>query len=97
MLRELFKSNKMEAITQTLLNNWHFMRWLRLGLGLFVGYQAIMLHDVFAGIISGLFLFQAFTNTGCGGASGCSVPTTAKNSAKEESIEYEEVKAKDIK
>ncbi len=74
------------------------MRWLRLGLGLFVGYQAIILHDVFAGVISGLFLFQAFTNTGCCGASGCAVPTKAKGTAKEgEMIEYEEVKAKDSK
>lgn len=88
----------MEAITQTLFTNWHFMRWLRLGLGLFVGYQAIMLHDAFAGIISGLFLFQAFTNTGCCGASGCSVPANTKAPANDGVvIEYEEVKAKDSK
>lgn len=82
----------MQAITQTLFSNWHFMRWLRLGLGLFVGYQALVLHDAFAGIIAGLFLFQAFTNTGCCGAAGCAVPTKKAESIDAKEISYEEVK-----
>lgn len=76
---------------QTLLTNWHFMRWLRLGLGLMVAYQAIRFHDAMAGVIGAFFLLQAITNTGCCGAGGCAVPTTtAKNDNGE--VEFEEVK-----
>lgn len=83
----------MEAITQTLFSNWHFMRWLRLGLGLFVGYQALVLHDAFAGIIAALFLFQAITNTGCCGAGGCAVPGKKVETKEANEITYEEVKS----
>ncbi len=69
------------------------MRWLRLGLGLFVGYQAFTLHDTFAGIIAALFLFQAFTNTGCCGAGGCAVPAKKADTSEAKEISYEEVKA----
>jgi hypothetical protein len=81
----------MQAITHTLFSNWHFMRWLRLGLGLFVAYQAFTLHDTFAGIIAGLFLFQAFTNTGCCGAGGCAVPGKNVTDSKSDAIDYEVV------
>lgn len=68
------------------------MRWLRLGLGLFVGYQALVLQDAFAGIIAGLFLFQAVTNTGCCGSSGCAIPAKKVEASEPEEISYEEVK-----
>ncbi|MCZ8217591.1 MAG: hypothetical protein O9262_15210 [Cyclobacteriaceae bacterium] len=82
----------MGTITQGLLSNWHFMRWLRLILGLFIGYQAYAAHDAFAGIIAALFLFQAVTNTGCCGASGCAVPTKKPDEGNAEAFSYEEVK-----
>ncbi|GCC51529.1 hypothetical protein SanaruYs_17540 [Chryseotalea sanaruensis] len=84
----------MKAITNTLFSNWHFMRWLRLGLGLFVAYQAFTLHDTFAGIIAGLFLFQAFTNAGCCGSVGCAVPTKKEDTANVDQVTYEVVKSK---
>ncbi len=61
------------------------MRWLRLGLGLLAGIQAIQLHDALAGFVSVFFLFQAIANTGC----GCAVPTSAPSD--QEEIQYEEV------
>jgi hypothetical protein len=77
---------------QTLVSNWHFMRWLRLGLGLFVGYQAIVAHDALAGLIAVFLLYQAVSNTGCGGVGGCAVPTTSKKNNTVEDVEFEEVK-----
>ena len=63
---------------QALLTNWHIMRIIRLVLAIFVGFQAIQLRDVFAGIVAGLLLLQAITNTGCCGASGCAIPERKK-------------------
>jgi hypothetical protein len=82
-----------EVIAQTLFSNGHFTRWLRLGLGLFVGYQALVLHDAFAGIIAALFLFQAFTNTGCYGAGGCTVAERKTDAVDVDQVAYEEVKS----
>lgn len=77
---------------ETLLTNWHFMRWLRLGIGLAIAVQSIISHEPIAGAIAALFLFQAVTNTGCGGANGCAVPTTRSKVNKVENVEFEEVK-----
>ncbi len=83
----------MDYIKDTVLTNWHVMRWLRLGLGLFMGFQAIQVHDPFAGFISLFFLYQAATNTGCCGVGGCAVPvSSAAKLDKIEEVEYEEIK-----
>jgi hypothetical protein len=42
----------MSSILTNLSTGWTFMRWLRLGLGLFVAYQAVMHHDALAGLVS---------------------------------------------
>jgi hypothetical protein len=66
-------------ITKTnLLTNWHLMRWLRLGMGLYAATVAAQSHDPLAGIIATIFLFQAISNIGCCGANGCTVPTSSK-------------------
>lgn len=77
---------------ETLLTNWHFMRWLRLGMGLYAAVVALQLHDSLSGFIAALFLFQAVTNTGCCGADGCAVPSSKKSSAEVKEIDFEEVK-----
>lgn len=81
----------MKALAQNLFTNWHFMRWLRLGLGIFVGIQAIQLHDALAGMVAFFFLFQVVTNTGCCGVGGCSVPSTSQKSNGTSTVEYEEI------
>ena len=63
---------------QTLFSGWHFMRWLRLGLGLFIAFQAFQMQDIFAGLLASFLLFQVVTNTGCCGANGCAIPTQKK-------------------
>lgn len=78
-------------LRQMLFTNWHFMRWLRLGLGVFVAVQAVQMHDTLSGLIAFFFLYQAVTNTGCCG-SGCAVPATPKKISQTEEIEFEEVK-----
>jgi hypothetical protein len=80
---------------EMLLTNWHVMRWLRLGMGLYATTVAFQMHDPLSGIIAAIFLFQAITNTGCCGTNGCAVPTsTKKNLDKIEEVEFEELKAK---
>lgn len=78
-------------LKQMIFNDWHFMRWLRLGLGIFVAVQAIQMHDTLSGLIAFFFLYQAVTNTGCCGSGGCAVPTTTKNVNQIEEVEFEEV------
>lgn len=83
-----------DAIKSTLFTNWHLVRILRLVFGVFVLVQAVTMRDALAGMISALFLYQAITNTGCCGASGCTVPTTSVNKdQKIEEVEYEEIKS----
>ncbi|MHB8260824.1 MAG: hypothetical protein ACYDCN_04845 [Bacteroidia bacterium] len=83
----------MNTIKQTLFFNWHFMRWLRLGLGAFIAIQAVKTHDALSGLIAVFFLFQAVTNTGCCGSQGCSTPVSKNNSDKIEDVEFEEIKS----
>jgi hypothetical protein len=79
----------MNAIKTTLLYNWHFMRVLRLGFGIFIAIQAVKMHDAFSGLIAAFFLFQAVTNTGCCGTQNCST-SVPKNNIEE--VEFEEIK-----
>ena len=87
-----FKTSPIQYFKEMLFTDWRFTRWLRLGLGLFVLWHAIQRPDVFTGIISMLLLFQAFTNTGCCGASGCAVTSKQKHDSKTKDVDYEEVK-----
>jgi len=73
-------------------SDWNFMRWLRLGLGVFIGVQAFQMHDPVSGFIAAFFLFQAITNTGCCGSGGCAAPIKRNNEAVVKDVEYQEVK-----
>lgn len=81
-------------IKQTLFTGWHFMRWLRLGLGVFIAIQAIRAQDTLSGFIATFFLFQAVTNMGCCGSNGCPVPASKNDSDKIEDVKFEEIKIK---
>jgi len=80
-------------IREILFSDWHLMRWLRLGLGVYIAVQAVQLHDMLAGVIAAFFLIQAITNTGCCGTRSCAVPTKT-NSDNTKEIDFEEVKQK---
>ena len=77
---------------QSLLTGWNFMRFLRLGVGIFIGVQAIQYHDVLSGLIASVFLLQAATNTGCCGASGCATNNKYNTKNNIQEVEFEEVK-----
>lgn len=77
---------------ETILQNWNFMRFLRLGLGIYIAYQAVETLSIFSGVVAVFFIFQAITNTGCCGSNGCAVPTKKSNAPKTEEVEFEEIK-----
>lgn len=84
----------LDSIKSTLFTNWHLVRILRLVFGVFVLVQAVTMRDALAGMISALFFYQAITNTGCCGASGCAVPSVSnEGNQKIEEVEYEEIKS----
>lgn len=76
---------------QTLFTNWHLMRWVRLGIGILVMYEAIVTLDMLVGTIAAFFLFQALSNTGCCGAQGCATPIRNHLDDSQE-IYYKEIK-----
>jgi hypothetical protein len=61
------------TILKNLVTNWHFMRWLRLALALYLFEQAYQTHEYFLVVFGGFFLLQAIFNWGCG-PNGCSLP-----------------------
>ncbi len=77
---------------ELLFSGWHFMRWLRLGLGIYLLIQTIQHQDWMSGILSFVFLFQAFSNTGCCGMNACSIPTSKNNHQSIQDVTFEEVK-----
>jgi hypothetical protein len=48
---------------------WHWLRWLRLGLSLLVAFQAWELKDGVLWILAALLAIQAISNTGCASGS----------------------------
>ena len=81
------------SIKYNLLNNWSLIRWIRLGISIFIIVQAIMMHDVLFGFLGSFFMYQALTNTGCCGANVCA-PIERKSTGNLEEIEFSEVKNK---
>lgn len=78
----------MEAI----LKNWSFMRFLRLGVGLWMAYTAILDRQPVIGLMAVMFLIQALFNMGCVGGA-CNLPTTKETiTSKPENVNFEEVK-----
>ncbi|MGB4960457.1 MAG: hypothetical protein WBO36_13340 [Saprospiraceae bacterium] len=75
-------------------NDWHFMRWVRLIIGLYFIWQAVTTRDGFSGFIGSFFLLQAITNTGCCGSGGCHIPIKKSVENKEaEDIDYTIIKS----
>lgn len=77
---------------ETFFRNWNFMRFLRLGLGIYISVQAFETLSFLSGAVAVFFLFQAITNTGCCGTNSCEVTTKKSNSDTNTEIEFEEIK-----
>ncbi|HKK47236.1 MAG TPA: hypothetical protein VJ964_17040 [Balneolaceae bacterium] len=78
-----------EDLKQRLLNGWHPMRWVALGLGLFVGYEAVLYQDMVSGFLSLFFLYQAVTNRGCM-VGVCQPNAVSTNNSEESGVKNEE-------
>lgn len=74
------------------LRNWSFMRWLRLGLGIAIIAQSVVLHDVTASLIGIMLAGMAIFNVGCCGTAGCRVPAQRPSSRPNTETVFEEVK-----
>ncbi len=57
-----------------LLKNWHFMRFLRLGIAIWAFMEAIRTGEWLLLIPGGLFAMQAIFDVGCCGSAGCGDP-----------------------
>ena len=68
-----------------LTSNWGFMRIIRLVVGGYALYQAILSYDI---------LVMALLNMGCG-AQGCGIPAQSPTSKKTNDVEYEEIHSKE--
>lgn len=77
---------------KTLLQGWHFMRILRVLLGVIIIVQGITAKDSSFILIGGLLAAMGFFNIGCGPA-GCGIPNRPINkSSTANDIEFEELK-----
>ena len=73
-----------------LFSNWNFMRFLRLGLGLAILFQAALAANLSMGVVGLLLTLMPLLNMGCCSAAGCNVPSN-KTTKKTGDINYEEV------
>jgi hypothetical protein len=79
---------------QILSSHWNYMRFLRLGLGVYIGIQAFETQSILSSLLAAFLLYQVVTNTGCCAANGCATPTKKNNSDNTEDEEYEEITSK---
>lgn len=75
---------------QKLLNNWNFVRLVRLGMGIAIIVQAVAINDTLFGFIGLLLAGMALFNAGCCGTGSCYLPES-KNREEKKDIHYEEV------
>lgn len=75
---------------QTIISNWNFMRFLRLGLGIAIIIQSVLAGNWTMGVLGVLFAAMPVFNIGCCGPAGCTAPAK-KDSATKKDISYEEV------
>ncbi len=68
------------------------MRWFRLIMGVFIGIQAIELHQILPGIFSLFFIYQSLANVGCCGSQSCSTNIEDSKKTTNENVVFEEIK-----
>lgn len=82
----------MSALKQRVLTNWHLMRIIRLGLGIWMLVMAIQTKDIAIGLFSAFFIYTAIAGVGCCGPNGCYVPEGDGPGKEAKDIDYEEIK-----
>lgn len=81
---------KLPAMKQGILRNWNFMRFVRLGVGIAIIVQAVIVKDLAMGIAGILLTCMPVFNIGCCGVGGCNTPVNKKVQTTKD-ITYEEV------
>ena len=76
---------------QAIFSNWNFMRFLRLGLGIFIIVQSVIVKDWTMGILGLLFTIMSVFNIGCCGIGGCATAAPKRSAETTKDITYEEV------
>jgi hypothetical protein len=75
---------------QHLVSDWHFMRFVRLALGTYIGIQAYQTQSILSALLAGFFIIPSHNKFGCCGTNDCSVPKKKKI----EDVEDEEITTK---
>lgn len=75
----------------TILSNWNFIRFFRLGLGIFIIVQSVIAKDWAMGLLGILFTMMPVFNIGCCGVGGCAVTPAKRTSETTKDINYEEM------
>ena len=76
-----------------LLQNWNFMRIIRLVIGGYAMIEAFRGQDTLMGLLGFVLLGMAILNVGCG-AQGCGIPIQKSNQEEPEELSYEEIHSK---
>jgi hypothetical protein len=78
---------------EMLLQNWNFMRILKLAIGVWAIISAIQTSEPLVGLMGVALTLMAITNTGSCGAAGCSAPREINQNQveKTEEVSYEEI------
>lgn len=82
----------MSRFGSKLLKGWHFMRILRLLFAIVFAVQAVIMKDILVGLMSGFFLYQAMTNTGCYGETCSPKYDEGHKNTTTDNANFEEVK-----
>jgi hypothetical protein len=75
---------------QAILNNWNFIRFVRLVMGVAIIIQAVVVKDVLFSIVGLLLTSMTVFNIGCCGAGACYTPVK-RNTEPSKEIIYEKV------
>jgi len=76
---------------QAILSNWNFMKFLRLGLGIFIIVQAVIAKDGTMGFLGTMFTLMPVFNIGCCGTGCCAIAPPKRTSETTKDITYEEL------
>jgi hypothetical protein len=78
---------------KNLLQNWNFMRIIRLVIGGYALVEAIRSQDTLMGLLGFVLVGMAILNVGCG-AQRCGVPNPRNSKTSREEVTYEEIHSK---
>ncbi len=84
----------MAKLWYILTHEWNLARIVRLGLGLMIVWQSVLVHDQLMMAMGGMFTLMAMFTTGCCGVAGCTTDKSNNSDIEnnQNEITYEEIK-----